>query len=71
MLVLEREIWRRGWRSRRQFAAVCLVSPPRLGQILLGRIVPPTDGVELRRIATALGWDGDVAELLHEAEDAQ
>ena len=45
------------------------INPNRLGQIELGRIVPPHDSVELKRLAKAFGLptsDGDL--LLQEVD---
>ena len=46
------------------------INPNRLGQIELGRIVPPSGSVELKRLAKAFGLpasDGDL--LLEEVDD--
>lgn len=40
----------------------------RIGQIELGREVPPPQSVVLRRLADALGYDGDPADLLDDVE---
>ena len=43
--------------------------PARVGQILNGRVIPPRNSVELVRLAHALEYDGDPADLLAPADE--
>jgi hypothetical protein len=45
------------------------VHPARIGQFENGRAIPPADSVELRRLADALGWEGEPVSLLDEVDD--
>lgn len=65
-LRLEREA--RGW-TRFELGARAHVHPPRVGQIENGRATPAPGSVELRRLATVLGHDGDPFALLDEVRD--
>ena len=56
--------------SRTQLGFESKVGPSRIGQMELGRLVPSANSVELRRIANALRFSGDPAELLGEVPDA-
>jgi len=65
-LTVERQS--RKW-SKHQLARLANIHPTRLGQIELGRAIPPDDSVELKRIAKALGWTERPVLLLEEVED--
>jgi ribosome-binding protein aMBF1 (putative translation factor) len=58
----------REW-TRTELGGRAHVHPARVGQIEAGRVVPRSDSVELKRLARALGWKGDPAELLEEVEE--
>jgi transcriptional regulator with XRE-family HTH domain len=45
------------------------VHPGRIGQIESGRATPPRDGIELIRLAAALDYDGDPADLLDDVTE--
>ena len=64
-LTIERQA--KGW-SRHELGRRASLHPTRVGQIELGRAVPPDDSVELKRIARALGWTAAPAQLLEEVE---
>jgi len=55
--------------TRATLGAKAKVHPARIGAIELGRIVPPSESVELRRIARTLGFRGSPAGLLEEVSD--
>jgi len=59
----------KGEQTRQALGAAASVGPARVGGMELGRIVPPRASVELRRLADALGWEGDPAALLEEVEE--
>ncbi len=65
-LILERR--ERGW-TRTELGRRARLHPGRVGQIELRRATPPNDSVELKRLARALGWKSDPAQLLEEVED--
>jgi len=69
VLELTRQRLRRGWTTKVEASRHCLVHPARLGAIENGRARPRDDSIELARIASALEWDGDPADLLQEADD--
>ena len=46
------------------------IHPARVGQIRNGRVVPPSSSVELVRLAAALGYEGDPADLIEPADRA-
>ena len=52
--------------SRTQLSYLARVYGSLVGQIELGRLTPPADSVVLVRLADALGYEGDPAELLAE-----
>ena len=45
------------------------IHPARVGQIRNGRVVPPSSSVELVRLAAALGYEGDPADLIEPADE--
>lgn len=65
---LRQEREARGW-TRFELGARAHVHPPRLGQIENGRATPAPGSVELRRLAAALGHDGEPFGLLDEVRD--
>jgi transcriptional regulator with XRE-family HTH domain len=71
MLRLQAERERRGL-TRKQLAEVALLSNGRVGAFELGRAAPPLDGVELLRLAFALGLPLEAAPtLLDEVDDLE
>lgn len=64
VLTVERE--RLGW-SKAELGRRARIHPSRMGQAENGRAVPYD--VELRRIAEALDWPGEPADLLREVDD--
>ena len=56
--------------TRTEIGRLALVHPARVGQIELGRVVPPPSSVELARLARALRFSGNPASLLDEVSDA-
>ena len=65
-LTKERESFK--W-TRRELGARADLHPARVGVIENGHVVPY--GVELDRLARALGWHDDPAALLEEVDDAR
>ena len=55
--------------TRAQLGYRAEVHPARIGQLELGRLVPRADSIELQRLADALDWAGDPADLLAAVED--
>lgn len=66
MKVLTRERQARGW-SKSELGRRARLHPSRCGQAENGRAI--LYDVELARLAEALGWTGDPAALLEEAQD--
>lgn len=56
--------------TRTQLGARAHVHPARVGQVELGRDVPPANSVVLRRLAQALKFSGEPTALLDEVSDA-
>jgi len=54
--------------TRMRLAALASIGAPRIGQMELGRLLPPSGSVELHRLAKALKWTGDPAALLEEVD---
>jgi len=65
-LTQEREV--RGW-SRTDLARRANMQNSRVGQIENGRAVPPQDSVEMLRLAMALEYRGNPADLLKPVEE--
>jgi transcriptional regulator with XRE-family HTH domain len=57
----------RGW-TKGELGRRARIDPARTGQIENGRVVPPPGSVELIRLARALDYPGDPAELLEPAD---
>ena len=55
--------------TRAQEGYAAQVYPALIGQIELGRLIPPPESVVLIRLADALGYQGDPADLLSEVGD--
>jgi len=55
--------------TRARLGYVAEVHPARVGAFELGRIVPRPGGVELQRLAAALSYGGDPADLLMAVND--
>jgi len=64
---LSKEREARGW-TRTELGQRADIHPARVGQIERGRAVPPSESVELKRLARALGWRGEPALLLEEVD---
>lgn len=56
--------------TRTEVGSLAHVHPARVGQIELGRVVPPATSIELRRLARTLKFTGKPASLLDEVSDA-
>lgn len=54
--------------TRMQLGAKAAIHPSHVGAIENGRQVPRGDGAQLRRLADALGWEGEPAALLDEVK---
>jgi transcriptional regulator with XRE-family HTH domain len=65
---LQRDREARNW-TRFELGSRARVNPPRVGQIESGRAVPKPDSIELIRLAAALGYDGDPADLLDDVTE--
>jgi ribosome-binding protein aMBF1 (putative translation factor) len=65
MIALTQARERIGW-TRFKLGAKAEIHPARVGDIERGRATPPRDGVELKRLAAALGWQGEPGDLLNE-----
>ncbi len=57
--------------TRTVLGARASLHPSVVGQIEGGRYIPPNDSVTLSRLAAALGWQGDPAELLDVVDDGR
>ena len=68
MIELTRQRQGFGW-TRRELGARADLHPARVGVIENGHVVPYP--VELERLARALGYHGDPADLLEEVDDAR
>ena len=66
-MCLSRERLNRGW-NKTELARRARLHPSRVGTIESGRVIPYD--VELGRLAKALRWQGDPADLLKEVDDA-
>lgn len=67
MLRLEQEIREKGW-SFSETSHQSGVNQVTIGQIVAGRFVPYP--VQLEKLARALGFEGEPAQLIEEVEDA-
>jgi transcriptional regulator with XRE-family HTH domain len=56
-----------GW-TRMELGRRARIHPARVGQIENGRVRPPADSVELRRLARALRFGGVPKDLLEDAD---
>lgn len=55
-----------GW-TRMELGRRARIHPARIGQIENGRVRPPVDSVELRRLARALRFEGEPKGLLEDS----
>lgn len=60
----------RGWTAF-ELSRRSRVNPSDLSQIELGRKIPPAGSVTLERLAIAIGWTGDPADLVEEVGDGE
>ena len=67
---LQAERQKRRW-TRAQEGYAAQVYPALIGQIELGRLSPSPESVVLLRLADALGYQGDPADLLAEGDEDQ
>lgn len=57
----------RGW-TKMELGSRARLHPARVGQIENGRAIPGDNSCELRRLADALGWNGEPRDLLYESD---
>jgi hypothetical protein len=55
--------------TNRVVGEMASMHPVRVGQIRNGRVVPPRSSVELVRLAAALEYEGDPADLIEPVEE--
>jgi transcriptional regulator with XRE-family HTH domain len=67
MLELTRQREAAGW-TRTELGRRARIHPARVGQIENGRVRPPADSVELRRLVRALRFRGEPGDLLEGAD---
>ena len=65
MIELTRQREAVNW-TRTELGRRARMHPARVGQIENGRVVPPADSVELRRLSEALHFTGEPEDLLRE-----
>ena len=68
MKVIRKLRRQRGW-SGAELARRARVNSVTLYELENGRRIPPAQSVTLRRLARALGWQGEPAALLDEVEE--